>query len=773
MKLKNILLLATFCISSLLSSTLYHIKLDGSGNFTTIQAGIDASVDADTVLVYPGTYFENLDFNGKNIMLCSQELTTGNSQFINSTIIDGQLLESCISVHNGESNAQIRGFSIQNGFGSQHWSRDGGGVQVYNNSSATIINCIIQNNRAAAGAALYARNGILNLSGLVVKNNSAHIGGAIYINDDSTLIFDPENLSSIYNNNAGKGADLYIEDSGVVNVIVDTFTVFDPSRFFAEYYGDSAYSFDIQHNWMELEPYDLYVAQNGNDINSGLTPNEPLRNICWAVRKIQADEQNPRNIYVSSGTYSWEENQQIFPIGCKEFVSICGEDMNNTIIFNDYLLGAINGKNVAGTIEFSNLSIQNSPDIESFAIVSLYEIEKVIMKNIKIHNNSNINKIFINEFVYNEYDNLIITDNTPHGSDSGLVLNNNAGYMKNCIISNNDNQQQYPLSSTVAMHLMAFDDFTLENCTFTGNHSSNSEGRIIRTANHNGGVPTIRFNSCLITENSIGSNNVCQNFNYDGLTEFNNSTIVNNTASGGFYSSALYNYGDINIRNTIMYNNTDYEVFMVDDTQYSYIYNLNVDNSNIKNGEAGIYNMNNVNIINWGEGNIASQPLFLSIGDNPYQLSELSPCIDAGTLDTTGLFLPPWDLLHHQRIWDGDGNGTSIIDMGCYEFGADSVGVHSNEIQLADYELRNYPNPFNPETRISFHIPESGKVKVEIYNIKGQKVKTMIDCSSSPGHYELIWNGTDENNHIVSSGMYFCLLKTPKHIVSKKMLLLK
>ena len=64
-----------WCIpGSLLNSTTWHIKQDGTGNFTTIQEGIDASADSDTVLVYPGTYYENLNINSKNITLSSLEM---------------------------------------------------------------------------------------------------------------------------------------------------------------------------------------------------------------------------------------------------------------------------------------------------------------------------------------------------------------------------------------------------------------------------------------------------------------------------------------------------------------------------------------------------------------------------------------------------------------------------------------------------------------------------------------------------------------------------
>lgn len=784
MKSKLFLFLVFACLGivlttpdSLLISTTWHINLDGTGDFTTIQEGINASTDTDTVLVYPGTYFENLDFNGKNITLCSLELTTGNPQYVSTTIIDGQRQESCIRIHNGETDARIQGFTIQNGLGTLFWSEDGGGILLHDYSTAFVTNCVLKYNISTLGGALYARHGFFHVSGLTITENYSGLGGALYMADDSTITFDQNNRCNIYNNNAGKGADIYLTDTGHVDVYVDTFTVFNPSRFFAEYHDGSTLSIDIQNNWMELIPNDLYVSPDGDDVNSGLTPEEPLKNISWAVRRIQADEDNPRTVHVAAGTYSWAENQQIYPIGCKEYVSIIGEEMDNTMLFNDFNPSdTIIGKHLNGFIEISNFSILNSPNNYAWSVVRFYEVNCLILNNIKIQNNTNIRGIFRSSFVYNEFNYVIVSNNVINGMNSGLGLHNNAGYMKNCIISNNESTMQE--GAEVALQLMAYDDFTIENCIFSGNHSDDLEGRIIRTTRHNGSgpptTPTIRFNNCLITENSIGSNYVCQNFNYDGLTEFNNCTIANNTASGGFYSSALYNYGNVNITNTIMRNNTDYEVMMVDDTQYGYVYELNIDNSDIRNGEDGIYNMNNANVINWNDGNIDEDPEFLQSGDDPYQLSEFSSCIDSGTPDTTGLFLPPWDLLHHQRVWDGDGNGTEIIDMGCYEFGADSVGVSNQQLPVTNTQMTNYPNPFNPSTTISFNLSESGKVKVEIFNIKGQLVKTLMDCTTAPGHYECVWNGKNDTGKRVSTGEYISKLKiNGEEAAVRKMLMLK
>jgi len=87
--------------------------------------------------------------------------------------------------------------------------------------------------------------------------------------------------------------------------------------------------------------------------------------------------------------------------------------------------------------------------------------------------------------------------------------------------------------------------------------------------------------------------------------------------------------------------------------------------------------------------------------------------------------------------------------------------------------IGNYPNPFNPETTIKFDLSKSGKVKLDIYNIKGQLVKTLADDSKDAGRYSLKWNGLDDNGIPASSGVYFYRLTTDGKTLTKKSLMLK
>jgi predicted glutamine amidotransferase len=85
----------------------------------------------------------------------------------------------------------------------------------------------------------------------------------------------------------------------------------------------------------------------------------------------------------------------------------------------------------------------------------------------------------------------------------------------------------------------------------------------------------------------------------------------------------------------------------------------------------------------------------------------------------------------------------------------------------------NYPNPFNPSTNISFDISSESDVSITVYNVKGQKVTTLVDKHFENGSHTVTWNGKDSNNKSVSTGIYFYKISAGKETQVKKMLLLK
>lgn len=88
--------------------------------------------------------------------------------------------------------------------------------------------------------------------------------------------------------------------------------------------------------------------------------------------------------------------------------------------------------------------------------------------------------------------------------------------------------------------------------------------------------------------------------------------------------------------------------------------------------------------------------------------------------------------------------------------------------------LTNYPNPFNPTTTISFSLQKAENAVLEIYNIKGQKVKTLLSKKMTTGNHSVTWNGTDDSGNPVSSGVYFArFCSKGRSPSSQKMILLK
>ncbi len=172
--------------------------------------------------------------------------------------------------------------------------------------------------------------------------------------------------------------------------------------------------------------------------------------------------------------------------------------------------------------------------------------------------------------------------------------------------------------------------------------------------------------------------------------------------------------------------------------------------------------------------NIDQNPLFSSPNNCNYSLTMLSPCIDTGVPDITGLNLPAMDLAGCARLWDGNGDSITRVDMGAYEFGV-PVAVEDNNIPSLGscLCLSNYPNPFNPTTTISYILPTKGQTELSIYNIKGQHVRTLINENQIAGQHSVTWNGKDDNNNAVASGVYFAMISMNNATVNRKMVLLK
>ena len=254
----------------------------------------------------------------------------------------------------------------------------------------------------------------------------------------------------------------------------------------------------------------------------------------------------------------------------------------------------------------------------------------------------------------------------------------------------------------------------------------------------------------MITGNSAywGGGIYCSN----SSPSLENVTIADNSSShcGGIYCSTG---SSLTLVNCILWHNSPLEVEF-----YNGSNSITIAYSDIDGGEAGIETNNN-GTVNWLEGNIDAYPLFEDAVNGNYLLTEDSPCVDAGT-----------DYFEYEDeilvdLSEDEYYGIAP-DMGAYEYGI----VNAEELKIENVKLKinTYPNPFNPETNICFELSDDSDVLLEIYNIKGQKVTTLVNESFEVGRHIVTW---DAENFV--SGIYLLRFVTAEGSNVKKLVLLK
>ncbi len=140
---------------------------------------------------------------------------------------------------------------------------------------------------------------------------------------------------------------------------------------------------------------------------------------------------------------------------------------------------------------------------------------------------------------------------------------------------------------------------------------------------------------------------------------------------------------------------------------------------------------------------------------------------DLGTADVNGdgkpdLIVGAWGA----RTSTGDNSGEVYVLLGGkHEPGAAAPAA----LQL----LHAYPNPFNSQTVLSFDLPEAGRVRLAIYNVRGWPVRTLIEAPLSAGRHTAIWNGRDDKGVFAGSGVYFARLFAGQRVATRKLLYLK
>jgi predicted outer membrane repeat protein len=525
----------------------------------------------------------------------------------------------------------------------------GGGIFL-NQSNPVMLNTSIINNNSFMGGGIYCSAGTNPvLKNTSVFNNSAETGGGIYLYY-SNPVFDTINRSNIYMNFAETGNDLFA-DFSIAHVVVDTFSVLYPTAIFASPLAN--FTFDILHGKIEQIEADHYVSPTGDNSNSGLTADEPLKTIRFAMVKILADSLHPHTIRLQEGIYSPSRTNEKFPITLIDYVSLSGISQGDVIL-----------------------------DAEKRSRV------------IQLNNNKG-----------SGISNLTIT----HGF-GGMYCNN---------------------SSPV-----------IQNITFFDNKADYGGGLYLENSN-----PSLTNVALYENQATKGSGIYC----YGSNPLMVNTTIVNNLNTNAYGGGIFCGAGsNAKIVNSILWNNSPHEVML----QGVYLPNsVEISYSDVMDGENGIF-INGVGTVNWLEGNINEDPIFVGSGNHLYQVSDLSPCIDAGTPDTTGLNLPEYDLAGNPRFVNGR------VDIGAYEWNS---MFEQDKAITGTIGFEVYPNPVKDFFFVKFSSRPQTTYLFEMYNTCGNIVKSVSGKTSSSENYQLKINTAN-----LQPGLYFIRMQAGNQMATKK-----
>ena len=307
--------------------------------------------------------------------------------------------------------------------------------------------------------------------------------------------------------------------------------------------------------------------------------------------------------------------------------------------------------------------------------------------------------------------------------------------------------------------------------TITGN-SANSGGGIYLSDSS----PTLLHNN--IAENTVsvgGGGIVCSN---SALTILNNNITDNTATLGGAGGGGIVcnNSSSLTVTNTNLWNDDAAEgpeIWVGNNST------LTIGYSNVEGGQTPVF-VEAGSTLNWGNGMIDTDPLFRDVVGEDYHLmavvcgdSSDSPCIDAGDPGMTDLVLDCWG-----------GLGATRSDMGAYGGGGEPVAIEDENTNPDFASLprafdlaQNYPNPFNPSTTIAIEVPGTAgtkqPVRLTIYDIRGRRVKILIDSGLEPGNHLVQWDGRNDRGETISSGIYLYTLKAAGETFTRKMAVLK
>ena len=434
--------------------------------------------------------------------------------------------------------------------------------------------------------------------------------------------------------------------------------------------------------------------------------------------------------------------------------------------------GHINCDATNATLE--NLTVSLSGGVQCTAT-------NVTLENVTVSNNTSIiGALYLKNSSFTINNSEITNNTTSLAAGGGINICNSEGELHNVVISNNSCLNEFQTSwgprgggvycdnsSPVFYNTQIIDnsvdsiDYTYggglycynSNPVFYNSQISNNAANGTQVG-YGGGVycenSSPVFYNTLFTGNSVTNNDIYEwsssviYYDKNSHPVLINATITENQQFEDWYSHGVSLIGsegynnDMSLINSIVYfNDSLNDSFLEAIITYSNIQYWN-----------GIWP---------GEGNIDQYPVFVNSGEHPYQINDLSPCIDMGNPDTTGLNLPEYDPAGEVRI------SNNIVDMGAYEW---NIMVGTDEPVFSDFPKNNlsiYPNPACKTLHIIFQSESTAPAIATIYNQLGQQIKSEIPIEIQPGNNELSLDVSS-----LETGVYLLQLAIDGQVTTKK-----
>jgi hypothetical protein len=330
---------------------------------------------------------------------------------------------------------------------------------------------------------------------------------------------------------------------------------------------------------------------------------------------------------------------------------------------------------------------------------------------------------------------------------------NEASMLEYCVFEFSkatDNSERYFPFGGGAISIYNFSKLIISNCIFRNN-----------VADYGGAVFCSNYSAPIIVSNLFYENYALKStssiYNCYAYPKIINNTIIDNSCLNEdvvVATGTILNYiSKPLVKNNIIWDNPSnfFEHAEIWESKLFYTYNNVIE---------GFENLNE---------NIDSNPSLLDDAELPYMISDHSVCTNNGTHELESCYLPEYDLAGNPRISD------NFIDIGAYEF----QFVLANEDETLDhnqnFQLRSFPNPFRISTKITFALSAGNgyNTQIEIYNIKGQLIRKLKLENVISGNYEVVWDGKNESGYSISSGLYFCKIKSGTSIQTTKLMIVK